>query len=66
MKNFKFILVITLTVLLGGFIALVILKRKPKIITEIIPRMMKICEKMMSSGKFPMDCCKHMMEKHCK
>jgi hypothetical protein len=62
MKVFKFLLILTIAVLVGGIIALVISKKSPKIIVEKLQQMMmNMCEKMKS-----MDCCKSMMEKHCK
>lgn len=62
MKIFKLLVILTLTILVGGIIALVISKKNPKIIIEKLQQMMmKICDSMMS-----MDCCKNMMEKHCK
>lgn len=62
MKVFKLVLILTVAVFVAGIIALMISKKNPKIIVEKLQQMMmKMCEKMMS-----MDCCKNMMEKHCK
>ncbi len=66
MKTFKFVLTITLPVFVGIIIVVVISRKNPNLMAEFRKMMMKMCEKMIASGKCPMDCCKKMMEKHSK
>lgn len=63
MKVLKFVLMLTLAAFVGGIVALAISKKIPKMIAETISQVMtKMCEKMKTNGKFPMDCCKKMMK----
>jgi hypothetical protein len=62
MKVFKFLLILTVAVIVGGIIVVVISKKNPKTIGEKLQQLMSnMCDKMKS-----MDCCKTMMGKCCK
>lgn len=66
MKILKLLFILTLILFVGGIIAFVILKKNPKTIAEKLQQMMmKMCEKMCKKMML-MDCCKTMMNKHCK